>query len=141
MGIIIEQISFLGQFGATVTPDIPPEKQKKGMKGWVIEITGNYLVKNGFAENAVGVTVRRVELLGDTKHDRRGWWQNARAIDHCKGDGWYGGCYTIYAKKPTWAECEEYVRTHHKGEPYDYRIICTRKNGDATHSVCDYGDL
>ena len=33
------------------------------------------------------------------------------------------------------------IQTNHKGEPYDYRIICVRKNGDATHSVCDYDDL
>lgn len=135
------QVSMFDLLGIPTTPIIPPEAQKKGVKGWVIEIEGNYLIRNGFRENMIGVTARRIELLGDTKHDRRGWWQNVRTIDYCKGDGWYGGCYTLYAKKPTWAECERYVREHHKGEPYDYRIICVRKNGDATHCQCDYDDL
>ena len=135
------QISIFDLLGITATPQIPTAAQKKGTKGWIISIEGVYLVENGFPENMIGVSARKVELLEDTRRDRYGWRQNARTIDHCKGDGWIGGPEPIFAKMPTWAECEEYVRTNHKGEPHDYRIVCVRKNGDATHSLCDYDEL
>lgn len=136
------QISVFELLGMDETPEIPFEEQKEGVKGWVIETAGLYLVKNGFKEDMIGVTVRHVQLRADSWTDRENYkWQNAVTIDHCKGDGWIGGPKKLYARKPTWAECEKYVREHYKGEPFKYRIICVRKDGNACHRSCDYEDL
>lgn len=137
-----EQISVFELLGMDETQEIPFEAQKEGMKGWVIEVDGIYLVQNGFKEDMIGVTVRHVQLRKDSWTDREGYrWQDAVTIDRCRGDGWIAGPKRLYSRKPTWAECEKYVREHHKGKPYVYRIISVRKKRDATHESCDYKDI
>lgn len=140
------QLSMFIMLGEDETPVIPFEQQKKGMKGWVIEIQGVYTTENGFKKNMVGVTTKQVVLNRDSyiRHnrtlDRTEYWQDASStgVGGCKGDGWIGSPKKIYVRRPTWAECQEYVRKHHRGDPYEYEIVYTRKNGDACVRICEY---
>ena len=132
------QISMFEMLGMDETPVIPFEEQKKGTKGYCIRIAALYTIENGFPKNQIGVTVRKMELVRDSKTDSHGRWQYARSIDHCKGDGWWGSPEKLYARRPTWKECEDYVRARHRGEPREYEVVYLRKNGDATYSICDY---
>lgn len=141
-----EQISMFEMLGEDETPVIPFEKQKRGMKGWVIEIQGIYTRENGFDRNMVGVTTKEVELKADsyTRYNRTlnrtEQWQNAFSTGKggCRGDGWIGSPKKLYARRPTWRECQEYVKRNHKGDPYEYEIVYTRKNGDACTRICEY---
>ncbi len=134
------QINMFEMLGIDETPEIPFEQQKKGTRGYVIRVEGLFLKENGWEENMVGVTVRRMEIKEDSKTDRHGRWQNAFSIDHCKGDGWIGTPEKLYSRMPTWAECERYARRRYEKDPdmQDYKIIYLVKNGDATHSIRDY---
>ena len=131
-----DQISMFEMLGMDETPEIPPEKQKKGTKGWVIEIESVFKKENGYRTNAVGVTTKRVVLEQDTRQDRYGWWQSARTIeDGCRADGWFGGCKKLYAVRPTWGELQAFARKKYK-EPWE--IVFVMKDGHALHHVCDY---
>lgn len=131
------QISFFEMLGMDETPEIPFEQQKKGMKGWVIRVAAHYTVENGFDRNMVGVEVRHMILEKDSDTDKHGRWQYAKSCDNCKGDGWWGRPKKLYAKRPTWRECEEYVR---KNRPeYDgCDVVYVHKDGDAIHRIQEY---
>ena len=109
-------------FDLIKTPLIPPEEQKKGVKGWIIEFSGLFLKENGFKEDWHGVRTVLVMFERDTKQDTNGnWHQMAKAI---KGPimGWCGGTRPVYRKRPTWTECLQYAEEHKgKGDPVDVR--------------------
>lgn len=129
------QISMFEMLGLDETPTIPFEKQKKGVKGWVIEIAGLYTKENGNKENTVGVTTVRVILDSDSETDSRGQWQYAHVIeDGCKGDGWIGSPETLYERRPTWRELQNYAREKYK----DWNVVFVLKNGHAMHRICDF---
>lgn len=132
------QMNIFELLGENETPVIPFEEQKKGMKGWCIRIMGIYTIENGFKKNMIGVTTRRMVFCEDShvKYGRR--WQNVKSVDRCKGDGWMGSPEVIYAKRPTWRECQQYVKEHHKGDPYEYEIVYTEKGGDACVRISEY---
>lgn len=132
------QISIFELLEMDETPEIPFELQKKGMVGWIIQIEAIMLKEYGFGKNMIGVTTRKITFIRDSNTDGHGRWQYANTIDRCKGDGWMGTPKKIYAKRPTWRECQDYVRRIHKGDPSDYEIVYVRKNGDASHSICKY---
>lgn len=132
-----EQISMFELLGLDDTPEIPFDQQKKGMKGWIIEIAGLYTTtENGFEENAVGVTTARVILKKDSATDFNGRWQYANVVeDGCRGDGWVGTPKKLYTKRPSWRELQNYVREKYK-EPW--RIVFVLKNRHAIHRICDF---
>lgn len=140
------QMNMFEMLGEDLTPEIPFEEQKRGMKGWVIELQGIFTKENGFKKDMVGVTTKQVVLKADsyTRHnrtlDREEKWQNAEStgVGGCRGDGWVGSPQKLYARRPTWRECMEYVKKNHKGDPYEYEIVYTRKGGDACVRFCEY---
>lgn len=140
------QISMFELLGIDETPEIPFEMQKRGMKGWVIELQGLFTKENGFKKNMVGVTTMQVVLNQNSYTrqnrtlDRIERWQNASCtgIGGCRGDGWVGSPKKLYAKRPTWSECMEYAKKNYKGDPYEYEIVYTRKGGDACVRICEY---
>lgn len=115
-----EQISMFQMLDTYETPEIPPEEQKKGMKGWIIERSGIFLIENGFDHDWRGVCTRQIVFEEDTRPDRKafgGWFQAAKTI---KGPyhGWYGGLHKIFRKRPSWADCLKYMaETRKKGDP------------------------
>lgn len=131
------QISIYEMLGMDDTPEIPFEKQKQGMKGWVIEIGAVFLKENGFKKDMVGVTTVRVILERDSNTDSRGRrGQYAHVIEGgCKGDGWYGQVKKLYARRPTWRECVEYARQKYK-EPFE--VVYVYKDGHAMTHMGDY---
>ena len=105
-----EQMSLFEMIGEPVTPVIPPEKQKKDGKGWIIEISGILLKKNGWKENAICVCTRPIRFLEDTRKDKHGrLWQNAETT-HGPYGGWVGTPKKVYSRRPTWSECVEYAK-------------------------------
>lgn len=131
-----DQISMFEMLGMDETPEIPPEQQKKGTKGWVIEIEAVFKTENGYKKNAIGVTTKRVQLRKDTVRDRYGLWQCADTIeDGCRGDGWSGSCRKLYTVRPTWRELQEFVRERYKGL---WDIVFVMKDGNAMINICDF---
>lgn len=126
-----QQISMFAMLDAYETPEIPPDEQKEGVKGWIIECSGIFLKKNGFDHDHRGVCTRQVILEKDTRPDpkaRDGWFQAAHTI---KGPwhGWYGPYYRIFRQRPTWSDCLKYMAEDHpamSGEPEEveyYEVI------------------
>lgn len=138
------QLSIFELMDLDETPVIPFEQQKRGMKGWVIEIQGIFTVENGFKKNQVGVTTKRVVLNQDsyTRHnrtlDRIEKWQAATCTGEggCKGDGWVGDPRKLYVKRPSWRELQDYVRRNYRGT-YD-EIVYTYKDGHASVHIGEY---
>lgn len=133
-----EQLNIFEMIGMDETPEIPFEEQKKGTKGWIIQICGLFTTEYGWKRNMIGVTVRHMMLNQDPHTDQHGRWQSAWSIDRCKGDGWMGEPRKLYARKPTWKECVNHVKENHRGEPYEYDIVFCEKGGDALHRFVDY---
>lgn len=129
------QISMFDMLDEYETPEIPPEEQKKGMKGWIIECSGIFLMKNGYDHDHRGVCTRPVELEEDTKPDRRahdGWFQAGRTT---KGPyhGWYGPLHRIFRKRPSWTDCLKYMAdTRRKDEPEEVRYYEVLGNWDGS---------
>ena len=72
------------------TPEIPPEEQKKGMRGWIIEWSGTFLRENGYSYDSRGVCTRQIILEADTKPDRKAydrWFQAGRTLKAPYQDG------------------------------------------------------
>lgn len=135
---LVGQMNMFELLGENETPVIPFEEQKKGTKGWCIQIMGVFTIENGFKKNMVGVTTRRMIITQDS-HVRHGHrWQCVKSIDRCKGDERIASPEVFYAKRPTWRECQRYVREHHKGDPKEYEIVYTEKGGDAIVSISEY---
>ena len=100
------------------TTEIPPEEQKKGMKGWIIECSGIFLVKNGHSHDHRGVCTRPIIFEEDTRKDPKaysGWHQAAKTT---KGPhhGWYGGIHRVFRDRPSWADCIKYMKDIKKKE-------------------------
>lgn len=131
------QVSMFEMLDMDDTPTIPFEQQKRGMKGWVIQINAIFLPENGYEKTMVGVTTMQVVLNRDsyTRHnkilDRIEQWQDATCtgVGGCRGDGWVGSPKKLYVRRPTWRELQEYVRKQYK-DPYD-EIVYTYKDGHA----------
>jgi hypothetical protein len=124
-----QQISMFAMLDAYETPEIPPDEQKKGGKGWIIECSGIFLKKNGFDHDHRGVCTRQVILEKDTRPDPKawdGWFQAGHTI---KGPyhGWYGPVHRIFRQRPTWSDCLKYMAdTRLEGEPEEvgyYEVI------------------
>lgn len=137
MGNITGQISMFEMLNEYETPVIPPEEQKKGTKGWIIECSGIFLMKNGFDHDWRGVCTRPVILEKDTVPDKRsyrGWFQAARTT---KGPyhGWYGGLHRIFRTRPSWADCLKHmaeVRREDEPEEVGYYEIIGDWRGEKT---------
>lgn len=131
------QISMFEMLGVDETPVIPFDQQKRGMKGWVIEINAEFLPENGYEKRMVGVTTMQVVLDRDsyerknTVHDRIEKWQSATCtgVNGCRGDGWVGKPKKLFSARPKWWELQEYVRKNYR-EPFD-EIVYTYKDGHA----------
>lgn len=108
-----QQISMFEMLGESATPEIPFEEQKKGRKGWIIEISALLTRKHGWDEDAICVCTRPVIFEKDSEEDkyhRRTQW--ARST-YGPPMGWCGGWKTVYARRPTWEECVAYAHRHY----------------------------
>ena len=108
-----EQISMFEMLGEDETPEIPFEEQKKGRKGWLIEISGILLKKNGFDEDCICVCTRPVMFERDSEKDKYNRISQMWRTTHGPAGGSCGGYTKIYAKRPTWKECVEYAHKHY----------------------------
>ena len=93
------------------TPEIPPEEQKKGMRGWIIEWSGTFLRENGYSYDSRGVCTRQIILEADTKPDRKAydrWFQAGRTLK-APYHGWYGPFHRIFKQRPTWSDRLKYM--------------------------------
>lgn len=82
------QISMFELLGDTATPKIPFEEQKKGRKGWIIDISAILLKKNGFKEDAVCVRTVPIKFDKDSDKDKYGRWSQYANSTH--GPPWDG---------------------------------------------------
>ena len=129
-----EQLNMFGMLGMDETPEIPFEEQKKGRKGWVIEISGVFLVENGFKENMVGVTTHAVQFVQDSTKDKYGRIsQYANRIKPHDG-GWWGPNYPVYVSRPSLEECIEYGR---KKYTVPEKVVYYERNSDL-NGIWDY---
>ena len=108
-----EQISIFSLMDEYETPIIPPEEQKKGTEGWIIQYSGIFLRENGFDHDRMGIETRPVVLEEDTR--KRGGTL-AQAAHTTKGphSGWYGHYKTIFRKRPTWQDCLHWAHENHE---------------------------
>lgn len=124
------QISIFSILDEYETPQIPPEEQRKGMRGWIIEISVICLKENGYKTEWTGVETRPVIFLQDTRKDRDGFtWQHCETT---KGpySGWAHSPKTIFRKRPSWADCMKYGREKAKEEGYPEEIRFYSRDGD-----------
>ena len=63
---MIQQLSMFDLIG---TPVIPLEAQKKGMRGWIIDISGIFLRENGFKRCGVPNTCPNCYTISDFAKD------------------------------------------------------------------------
>jgi hypothetical protein len=82
------------------TAVLPPEEQKAGMRGWIVETVP---LKDGLEDDAPFVllilTARMVEFMSDTTREEKGWSQAAQAVDRTMG--WGGWERLIFRRRPT----------------------------------------
>lgn len=115
------QISIFQLMDEYETPEIPLKEQKKGVKGWVIQISCICLKKNGYRQDWTGVETRPVIFTENTHKDRDGfWWQCCQST---KGPyfGWAKGPEKVFRERPTWNDCLKWVRDNREDEPEDIR--------------------
>ena len=112
------QISIFELMDEYETPEIPPEEQKKGVKGWIIEGSGILLRENGFDHDSRGVCTRPIVFEQDTRKDKDWrWWQAAHTTKGPYG-GWYGGMKRVFRSRPSWADCLRFAsETRVNGDP------------------------
>lgn len=104
------------------TPLIPPEEQKKGVKGWIIEFSGLFLRENGFKEDWHGIRTVPIRFDMDTRKQRDGRWSQSASSIKGPAMGWCGGMKQVYRARPTWTECLKYAAEHsRKDDPKDVR--------------------
>ncbi len=106
-----KQLSMFELLGEPETPKIPPEEQKKGQVGWIIDISAILLKKNGCREDAICVCTTPIKFEQDSKKDKYGRWSQYASSTHGPHHGWWGPVKTVYAARPTWEECVEYARS------------------------------
>jgi hypothetical protein len=102
------QISMFELLGMPETPEIPLEEQKKGRRGWIIEISAICTRENGYKEDKTYVCTRPVIFEADTREKNNRWWQTVRTT-HGPYHGWSARPHKVYAKRPTWEECLRYA--------------------------------
>ena len=127
---MIGQISMFEMLDQYETPLIPVEEQKKGVRGWVVELSGLFLRENGFKEDWRGVCTRPVVFDDDTKKTKGRWSQHAHTT---KGPahGWWADPRIVFRYRPTWSDCLKYARENgHRDDPKDVRYYDHR--GDWT---------
>ena len=130
------QITMFEMLGDTATPKIPFEEQKKGRKGWVIEISAILLTKNGFRENMIAVRTHAVQFVRDSEKDKYGRIkQFAERIKPHDG-GWYGPYYEVYAARPTWEECVAFARAKYT---LPEKVVYYERTGD-NREIWEYED-
>lgn len=103
------QISMFELLGMTETPEIPLAEQKKGRRGWIIEISAICPKENGFKEDMTYVCTRPVIFEEDSKRDKDGRWSQYARGTYGPYHGWWGPVHTVYAKRPTWEECLQFA--------------------------------
>ena len=108
-----EQISMFELLGETETPKIPFEEQKKGRKGWIIEISGLFLIKNGFKEDHIGVCTHAIVFKENSTKDKYG--RISQYVEKIKPNdgGWWGPNKDVYAARPTMEECIAYAHSRY----------------------------
>ena len=112
------QISMFDMLDQYEAPEIPPEAQKKGGKGWIIERSGTFLRKNGFDHDWRGVCTRPIIFERDTYKDKRGRWCQWAHTTKGPFAGWYGGFKRVFASRPSWADCLKFAQdTKEKDDP------------------------
>lgn len=123
------QMSVFAMLDSYETPEIPPEEQKAGMRGWIIECSGIFLRRNGYDHDSRGVCTRPIEFTEDTKKDAKaydGWCQAARTIKGPHHE-WLGPLYKVFRRRPTWNDCLKFMAdTKREGDPEEveyYEII------------------
>ncbi len=134
MNALAGQISMFEILDQYETPTIPIEEQKKGVNGWIIELSGIFLRENGFKEDWRGVETRPVIFKDDTKKDSSGWWQHCETT---KGPshGWMGSVHMIFRQRPTWNDCLKYAKENgHKDDPTDVRYYGRRGDWSSIYS-------
>lgn len=117
-----EQTSMFELLNEYETPMLPIEKQKCGVKGWIIEVSCICLKKNGHDRDWIGVCTRPIVFEQSTRKDSDGilhqYAQTTRGPYH----GWWGPVYTVFTRRPSWNDCVRYVREHrHSGDPEEVR--------------------
>lgn len=130
-----KQISIFEMMGDVKTPVIPFEQQKKGRRGWILDISGIFLRKNGFQEDAIGVCTRPIILEADTKEDKYHRISQTWKTTYGPAMGSCGGETTIYASRPTWEECVEYAHKHYS---IPQKVIYYERDGNFNNPVYDY---
>ena len=121
------QISMFDMLDQYETPEIQPEEQKKGVKGWIIEGSGIFLRENGFDHDWRGVCTRPIIFEKDTYKDRQGRWCQWAHTTKGPHAGWCGGMKRIFRDRPSWADCLKWAaETRHKSDPEEvgyYEIV------------------
>lgn len=130
-----KQMSMFEMLDDFNTPEIPWQEQKAGVKGWIIQITGIMLKKYGFKEDMIGVATIPVTFVEDTKEEQYNKFQKrlCQWARYSTG-GWCGEYKKVYAKRPTWRECQEYV---HKKYTIPEKVVYCRETANG-HQICDY---
>ena len=83
---------------------IPAEEQKAGRRGWIINFAP---VRDLGSEDVkcIHVNTEPVVFVDDTRDGD----QHCRST-HGPYHGWWGGARRVWAGRPTWKECCEYVK-------------------------------
>ena len=128
MNIQISMFEMLDQYE---TPEIPINEQRRGTKGWIIELTGLFLRENGFKEDWRGVATRPMVFKENTHKDRDGYlWQCGETT---KGPftGWCGSVRKVFRSRPTWNDCVKFAKENgRRDDPKDIRYF--DRTGDWT---------
>lgn len=132
---LIGQLSMFELLDQYETPTIPIEEQKKGVKGWIIQLSGIFLKENGFKEDWRGVETRPVIFKADTHKDKNGrLWQDCNTT---KGpsSGWVGTPRMVFRTRPTWNDCLRFARENgSKDDPKDVRYYGRRGDWSRIYS-------
>lgn len=124
-----KQISIFELLGEEETPLIPLEQQKKGKRGWIIEVTAILLRKNGYKEDAICVCTRPVLFEADSYIDKKGIIHQEARTTYGPSSGWYGGRKKVYAKRPTWEECVQFAKEDSSYAKEISKVIYMERDG------------
>ncbi len=128
MNIQISMFEMLDQYE---TPEIPINEQKRGTKGWIIELTGLFLRENGFKEDWRGVATRPMVFTENTHKDRDGYWWQCGETTKGPSIGWCGSVHKVFRSRPTWNDCVKFAKENgRRDDPKDIRYF--DRTGDWT---------
>ena len=112
------QISMFDMLDQYETPEIPPEMQKEGTKGWIIVNSGIFLRENGFDHDWRGVCTRPIIFEKDTYKDRQGRWCQWAHTTKGPYSGWCGPFKRVFKARPSWSDCKKHAAdTRSKSDP------------------------